>query len=244
MMQAGDPGGLRRRHRLARVTGTGLLVAGLAVLAWTLVVWQWNDPFTSLYTRWQQHQLAAEHRQLVAIYRPKPLPPKVRSVPLDQARYVRHDAARFRARVSHGEPIGRIVVPRLDLKMLLVNGTSHDDLTKGPGRDERTYMPGQGQLVYIAGHRTTYGAPFAHIDRLQPGDRITLEMPYGTFRYAVTGHEIVDDNDLSVLRSRGNEVVALQACHPRFFATQRYIVWAKSVLVTLTDGSSYKPLVS
>ena len=103
--------------------------------------------------------------------------------------------------------------------------------------------PARDKLVYIAGHRTTYGAPFAHIDRLQPGDRITLEMPYGTFRYAVTGHEIVDDNDLSVLRSRGNEVVALQACHPRFFATERYIVWAKSVLVTLTDGSSYKPLV-
>ncbi len=83
--------------------------------------------------------------------------------------------------------------------------------------------------MYIAGHRTTYGAPFAKIDEMRPGDRFTLEMPYGTFTYAVTGHSIVDDQDLSVLESKGREQVALQACHPRFFATQRYIVWAKPV---------------
>lgn len=128
--------------------------------------------------------------------------------------------------------------------MLFVNGTGHEDLKKGPGRDERTYMPGQGQLIYIAGHRTTYGAPLAHIDRLKAGDRITLEMPYGTFSYSVTGHQIVDDQDLSVLRSRGREVVALQACHPRFFATQRYIVWAKPVTVTPPGGLPYRPVAN
>ena len=105
-------------------------------------------------------------------------------------------------------------------------------------------MPGQGELVYIAGHRTTYLAPFANIDKLKVGDRVTLEMPYGTFVYAITGHEIVDAHDLAVLDSHHREVVALQACHPRFFATHRFIAWAKSVLVTLTDGSSYKPLVN
>ena len=105
-------------------------------------------------------------------------------------------------------------------------------------------MPGQGQLVYIAGHRTTYGAPLAHIDRLNPGDRITLEMPYGTFAYYVTRHQIVDDQDLSALRSHGAGVVALQARHLQFFATQRYVVRAKSIKVTPVGGVAYTPLAS
>jgi sortase A len=113
--------------------------------------------------------------------------------------------------------------------MVVVEGTDSDDLKRGPGRDARTYMPGEGKLVYIAGHRTTYSAPFADIDALRTGDRISIEMPYGTFVYAVTRHRIVDDEDLSVLRSGRREELALQACHPRFFATQRYIVWARPV---------------
>ena len=62
-------------------------------------------------------------------------------------------------------------------------------------------MPGEGQLVYIAGHRTTYLAPFAHIERLRSGNSVTLEMPYGTFVYSVFKHRIVGANDLAVLRS-------------------------------------------
>ncbi len=130
---------------------------------------------------------------------------------------------------TEGQAIGRLHVPRLDLDMVLVNGTTSTSLKKGPGRDPRTYMPGQGQLVYIAGHRTTYAAPFAHIERMKVGDPIVVDMPYGRFRYAVTGHTIVASDDLSVLRTTGKERLALQACHPRFFATQRYIVWARLV---------------
>jgi sortase A len=151
------------------------------------------------------------------------------------------EARAYRRHARVGAAIGRIEVPRLGLHMVLVNGTDHDSLIKGPGRDERTFMPGEGQLVYIAGHRTTYLAPFAHIDALRRGDRITLRMPYGTFLYAVTGHVIVDAHDLAVLRSHGREQVALQACHPRFFATHRYIVWASPIRVTLPDGRSYRP---
>ena len=131
------------------------------------------------------------------------------------------------------------MVPRLDLDMVMVEGTDTASLRKGPGRDERTYMPGEGRLVYVAGHRTTYSAPFAHIDRLRPGDRVTMEMPYGTFVYAVSRHRIVDDEDLSVLAPGGREEIALQACHPRFFATERYIVWADPVSSTELDGRSF-----
>ncbi len=124
-------------------------------------------------------------------------------------------------------------MPRLGLNMVLVNGTDHDSLTKGPGRDPRTYLPGQHQLTYIAGHRTTYLAPFAHIDRLRQGDRITVKMPYGTFVYSVTHHVIVPANDLARLHSPGHELVALQACYPRFSARQRYIVYGRPVAVVV-----------
>jgi sortase A len=117
-------------------------------------------------------------------------------------------------------------VPRLGVDMVIVEGTETGSLRRGPGRDERTFMPGEGKLVYLAGHRTTYSAPFAKIDALRTGDRITVEMPYGTFVYAVHRRRIVDDEDLSVLHQGRGEEVALQACHPRFFATERYIVWA------------------
>ena len=55
--------------------------------------------------------------------------------------------------------------------MVLVDGTDESSLKKGPGRDLRSYMPGQNRLVYIAGHRTTYLAPFSHIDAIRPGRR-------------------------------------------------------------------------
>ena len=122
----------------------------------------------------------------------------------------------------------------------MVDGTASDTLKRGPGRDERTFMPGEGKLVYIAGHRTTYSAPFARIDRLERGDRIRLEMPYATVVYAVTRQRVVDDQDLSVLESKGREEVALQACHPRFFATQRYIVWGRPVEIQPRGGRPYR----
>ena len=92
-------------------------------------------------------------------------------------------------------------------------------------------MPGEGKLVYVAGHRTTYGAPFSDINQLDVGDPITVELPYGSVEYRVTSHRIVDDNDLSVLKSRGREELVLQACHPRFFASQRYLVYARPVSI-------------
>ena len=99
-------------------------------------------------------------------------------------------------------------------------------------------MPG---TTAIAGHRTTYLAPFRHIDDLRRGDRITVEMPYATFVYRVSGYRIVAADDLSVLRSHGHEVLELQACHPRFFATERYIAWARLVRVEPRGGSAFTP---
>lgn len=232
----------RSARRASRYLGTTMAVVGLALLVWSGVVWKWGDPITSLYTSWEQRKLDDELAQLIAA---RPAPPPVVAgkpqAPEDLARRVREDAMRFRESVAPGSAIGRLEVPRLGVDMVVVEGTGADELKRGPGRDPRTSMPGEGRLVYIAGHRTTYSAPFAHIDRLEPGDRVRLELPYATVVYAVTHHRIVDDQDLSVLRSGASEEIALQACHPRFFASQRYIVWARPIEITPRGGEAFRP---
>jgi sortase A len=97
-------------------------------------------------------------------------------------------------------------------------------------------MPGKGELVCIAGHRTTYLAPFAHIEALRRGDPLSIQTPYATFEYRIVRHVIVPSDALYVLRSQGSELLALQACHPRFLATHRYIAYAKPVRVTPRGG--------
>jgi sortase A len=226
-------------RRAARWLGAVLVVAGALGVAWALTVWLWQDPFTAVYTHVQQNRLAARYERTLKTYVQPPVPKSVG--PVQEQRLIAAAARRYRTQAREGDPIGRIRVPELGLSMVLVDGTDHDSLKKGPGLDRRTFMPGQHQLVYIAGHRTTYLAPFAHIDRLGPGDRVTLELPYATFVYRVTGHKIVPATDLSQLQSHGREVVALQACHPRFFATQRYIVYAVPVRVIPRDGPPYVP---
>jgi sortase A len=225
-------------RRALRILGTVLVVGGVATLLWVVVVWQWQDPFTALYTRWEQHKLASSYDERFARFRPlRPIGDTLAA----ERRTIALEAARYRRESKRGEAIGRIKVPRLGLNMILVNGTDHDSLVKGPGRDLRTYMPGQGQLIYIAGHRTTYLAPFSHIDSLGRDDRVTLELPYATFIYRVVRHRIVPSNDLSVLQSHGHEVVILQACHPRFFATHRYLAYATPVRVVPRVGPAYSP---
>ena len=227
-------------RRLSRIAGTILVVAGLGMLAWVLVVWRWQDPFTALYTHWKQHQLSQTYERRFSQYEPAQLRWNEVSISA-RTKVIAREARLYRIQSGRGQAIGRIRVPRLQLNMILVNGTDHDSLTKGPGRDRRTYMPGEGQLVYIAGHRTTYLAPFAHIERLQSGDAVTLEVPYATFRYRVFKHRIVGAHEMSVLRSHGVEVVELQACHPRFFATQRYIAYARLVRVEPRGGAAFEP---
>jgi sortase A len=224
-------------RRVLRILGTLMVVGGVGTLVWVLVVWQWQDPFTSLYTRFKQHQLAASYNRRVARFGTLHLQPGASLAAVK--REIALEARRYRRRAKRGEAIARIKIPRIGLNMIVVNGTDHDSLKRGPGRDLRTYMPGQNQLVYIAGHRTTYLAPFSHIDSLRRGDSVTLELPYATFQYRITGHVVVPADDLSRLHSRGYEVLALQACHPRFFATHRYIAYARPIRLQPRGGPVY-----
>jgi sortase A len=196
-------------RRWIRILGTVLVVAGTLTLVWALVVWQWQDPFTALYTKWRQHQLTGQYEKRVESFR---VPPAHTS-PVNEQRTIALLARRYRRQAKRGEAIGRIKVPRMGVNMILVNGTDHDTLKKGPGRDLRTFMPGE--------------------------NRVTLEVPYATFIYSVTGHRIVKSTDLSVLRSPRHELVELQACHPRFFASHRFIAYARLIRVEPRGAAAY-----
>ena len=209
--------------------GTGILLAavGALVLLWALAVWQWQDPITLVLNKRAQSELSSAYA--VRVEREQPL---LRPRPLAKAAPSRAKlAAAYRKRTEAGEPIGRLSVPRMDLRVMVVYGTDTETLKKGPGLHPSTGFPGQNFLTYVAGHRTTYGAPFSDIDKLRPGDKITFEVPYGTYRYEVVGHRIVRDDQIEVLKGRGREELALQACWPRFFASHRYIAYAKLVSV-------------
>jgi len=206
--------------------GAGILLAigGSLVLLWVLAVWRWQDPLTLIVNKRAQSELSSAYEVRVARERTAPTPRPAVETP-SQAKL----AAKYRQRTDTGDPIGRLTVPRLNLQIMVVYGTDRETLKKGPGLHPSTGFPGQRFLTYVAGHRTTYGAPFSDIDKLRPGDEVTFEVPYGTYSYEVVGHRIVRDDQIEVLEGRGREELALQACWPRFFATHRYIAYAKLV---------------
>jgi sortase A len=225
-------------RRTARIVGTLMILAGIASLAWAFTVWKWEDPFTATLNYLDQRELAQTFDRQLEEGRPVGTPA---SVP-DVRKTLPRSAIAWRRKLEPGDAVARLRIPRLGLSEIVVNGTDHNSLKRGPGRYLGSAMPGEGKLVYIAGHRTTYGAPFSRIDRLQKGDRVFVELPYATFEYVVTGHRIVRATETSVLRSKGREQLLLQACHPRFFATHRYIVYAKPIAVTPPGGGRSTPI--
>lgn len=223
-------------RRFVRIFGTLLIVAGVLTLAWVVTVWRWQDPFTAIYTHLQQSKLShAYDRKLNEFKKP---PPHGNAAAVEHA--VASEAAAYRATLHTGDAVGRLRIGRIGLNMVVVQGTDHETLKKGPGHYIGTGVPGQGHLIYVAGHRTTYLAPFAYINNIRVGDYVRFDVPYGSFTYRVTRHYIVASNALAVLRDHGQEILRLQACHPRFFATHRYIVDAKLVAFTPRGGSTVR----
>ncbi|HEU0019706.1 MAG TPA: class E sortase [Thermoleophilaceae bacterium] len=130
-----------------------------------------------------------------------------------------------------GDAIAEIEIPSIDVAEFVIEGTGTDDLRKGPGHYPDTPLPGGRGTTAIAGHRTTYGAPFRDIDKLKRGQRILVDTPTARYVYRVTENRIVDDSDLSVLDPVGYRQLILSACHPLYSATQRVIVFARQVAV-------------
>jgi sortase A len=226
-------------RRPVRLFGTLLIGAGFLTLVWVVVVWRWEDPFTAIQTYFSQKHLHAAYDRRVIVFR-KTLPPPATDAP-DAWREAARAAKAYDSSLKPGNAVGRLKIGRLGLDIFVVEGTDHESLKKGPGHYIDSGLPGQGRLIYVAGHRTTYLAPFAHINDIRNGDYMTLEVPYGTFEYRATRHYIVAANDLAVLHNTGKEILRLQACHPRFFATHRYIVDAALVSFTPAGTTTIYP---
>ncbi|MFP5577075.1 MAG: class E sortase [Acidimicrobiia bacterium] len=125
-----------------------------------------------------------------------------------------------------GEAVARISIPKIGVDQIVVEGVGRDDLKKGPGHYPHTPLPGQPGNSAIAGHRTTYGQPFHRVDELAPGDEILVTTLQGTFRYEVSGTEIVLPSQVEVIEDQGDDRLTLTSCHPKYSARQRIIVSA------------------
>ncbi len=112
---------------------------------------------------------------------------------------------------------------------MFVEGTDTDSLRHGPGHYPANPLPGAPGTVAIAGHRTTYGAPFRKLDKLRKRDEIVVTMPYGRFTYEVERTQIVSPEAVEVTRRVSYDRLVLTACHPLYSAKQRIVVFARQV---------------
>jgi LPXTG-site transpeptidase (sortase) family protein len=129
-----------------------------------------------------------------------------------------------------GEALGRIVIEKADIDWIVAEGTSPEILKGGPGHIIGSAMPGQVGNTVISGHRTTNGAPFFHLDRLEPGDEITVESLTGVHTYRVTETRIVRPDETWVLTQWDNgSWLTLTTCNPRYSSRQRLIVFAELI---------------
>jgi len=219
-----------------RILSTALITAGLVVLADVGLTLLWQEPVSSVYASIRQNEAEDELDELRSSY-PSPAELEAIATVEGSAAKARILARRFEPRVRAGEAIGRIVAPRMDLNAVVVEGTDTATLQKGPGHYPETPLPGEGGTTAIAGHRTTYLAPFRHIDRMEKGDEVTLEMPYATFAYRVERTEIVDPGEVDVIRKVDHERLVLTACHPLYSAAERYVVFARLERILIFDAS-------
>lgn len=208
--------------------GTVLIIAGALLVIDAVATITWQEPISAIYTSVTQQALAGDLKQLES-----GAPTKVESRALKKIasspRRVSFLARAQRRSAKPGEAVGRISAKAAGFDAIVVAGTATGDLRKGPGLYEQTAFPGAGGTTAIAGHRTTYGAPFRNINRLNPGDQIVVELPYARFVYRVQERKIVQPTEVGVIREVGYSRLVLTACHPLYSAAQRMVVFARQV---------------
>jgi sortase A len=184
-----------------RFVASVMMVSGILLISDAGITLLWQEPVSAYFSERQQVKL---EKALVD-------PP---------ARVVRKEPLR-------GDALGKLLIPSIGVSEYVVEGTDADNLRKGPGHYPDTPLPGQHGTSAIAGHRTTYGAPFRNLDKLEKNDRIVVELPYGTFVYRVDRTQIVDDGALWVTKRVGHDQLVLTACHPLYSAAQRIVAFAR-----------------
>ena len=184
-----------------RFVASVMMVSGALLITDAAVTLLWQEPISAVVAHREQTRLKE------ALIDP---PPRV-----------------IHRRPLRGDAIARIEIPAIGVKDYVVEGTDVDNLRKGPGHYPETPLPGDRGTVAIAGHRTTYGAPFREIDQLHRGQEIVVDMPYGRYVYRVERAKIVEPTDLSVLDRVRHDRLVLSACHPLYSAAQRIVVFSR-----------------
>jgi sortase A len=216
------------RHRLLRRVSSGLVMVGGIVLAYPF----WSAGYEGL----QQGRLTQALAQSQVVF-DKTVRAETTSLNAIQRRqaHLAALASLFARQLKPGDPVGRLLIPRLRLNKVMLEG-EHKPPSLGIGNDQAylrygpthyglTPLPGAGRPFAVAGHRTTYDAPFLNLNKLHRGDAITVITPYARLEYRVDKVTTVAPSDISVLADRGYDLV-LTTCNPPGRAVQRLIVWA------------------
>jgi sortase A len=211
---------------LIRDVSSVLIISGLLLLVDAGVTLLWQEPLTAVIGAIKRGEI--DQRYLS--YRTAPLSPLERQALQSiraQGQRIAYLARTEQHQLATGDAVGRITIPTIAASYLVVQGTDEGSLQKGPGHYASSALPGLGQTVAIAGHRTTYLAPFRHIDALRRGDQIVVRMPYGRFVYTVQYHRIVSPTAWWITRDTGYDRLVLSACNPLYSAAQRIVVFAR-----------------
>ena len=207
--------------------GRSLITAGLLILAF--VAYQlWG---TGLAEARSQNALEDEFAALLdaALGGPEPTTPPTTADGTGPTSSTSSTLPPAPAAPAGGDPVARIVIPEIGIDKIVVEGVGVADLKRAPGHYPGTSLPGLPGNAAIAGHRTTYGAPFYRLNELEPGDEIIATTTYGEFHYEVAETRIVRPNQVEVLENTDAPRLTLTTCHPRYSARQRMVVIADLV---------------
>jgi sortase A len=217
---------LPQSRQASGLAGGLLLVVGAVLLATALMTIFWQDPVTAVFAQHDQKVLSAKLEATEKAPVPESTLTLVQRAESDPERLavLARDLA---ARSPAGNPLGRIGITRMGANFVFVSGTGKGSLKTGPGHYDRSPLPGLPGTVAIAGHRTTYSAPFRRMNKLRRGDKITLTMPYGRFTYSVEGLRVVRPEHVGVLKHVRHNRLVLTTCTPVDSAAKRLVATAR-----------------
>ena len=215
-------------RRALKPLSSVLLVVGTLLLIDAVVTLVWQEPVSALYSKIEQGRLGDDLAKLEDT-EPTATDRKVLSRLGTLDRKLAYAARTLNRRTDDGQPLGRIRMRTIGVDRVVVAGTDTASLRRGPGHYPGTPLPGARGTVAIAGHRTTYGAPFRKLDKLETGDRIEVAMPYGRFVYEVERQRIVPPTATWVTQRVRYDRLVLSACHPLYSAAKRIVVFARLV---------------
>lgn len=211
----------------------GLLLIFVGCLFVAISVYQFADQ------QFQRNNAKLEAEQLLGYISEKtdiPVAPAgIQETPAQEEADNAHIMTREQFNPEENEVIGILRIPKLDKELPILEGTDEDTLDKGVGHFITTAFPSDNEQILLSGHRDTV---FTQFDQLAIGDSFIVELPYGTFEYVIKDTEIVDEDDTTVIRPMGEEVLTVTTCYPFLFvgnAPERYVIYAYPVAPTEED---------